>query len=157
MGLLANLNNVEIGDPLSFLCGSWKIERTFDDRGSARSGRFIGTGEFIPVADRTPVMAALAYQEQGVLSLGGHVGQASRRLEYRRSEGDVVELFFEDGRRFVDLSLVTGWWRSTHRCDEDTYEIITTVVSQIEIVEHWSVTGPSKDYDAVTVARRFPN
>jgi hypothetical protein len=63
--------------------------------------------------------------------------------------------YFLDGRPFVELDLVGGKWRSVHVCGDDRYEIATAVCSNDMVRERWQVTGPEKDYDAVTTLSRL--
>jgi hypothetical protein len=63
-------------------------------------------------------------------------------------------LYRPGGEPFVELDLTSGAWHASHPCGEDRYEISTVVESPDLVREYWRVTGPAKDYSAVTTLRR---
>ncbi|HEY3942037.1 MAG TPA: DUF6314 family protein [Acidimicrobiales bacterium] len=147
---------MEIADTLAFLIGRWSLRRSFDDHRSGSRGCFEGTAVLAgPIPGQTSAPGVRArYHEAGRLQFGTHAGPASRWLEYARLDGPSVMTYFPDGRPFVELDLHGGAWRSTHRCGDDHHRIVTVVRSPSEVEEHWSVRGPSTDYDAVATFRR---
>lgn len=134
------------------LLGSWRIERTYLERGRHERGTFTGTVTVVPSPIGTPGTAR--YVEEGRFVLGAYHANAERRLEVRRRPDGAVSLGFEDGRPFVDCDLRSGDCRAVHPCGDDRYEISWHAVSRDELTERWRVLGPQKDYDAWAVLRR---
>ncbi len=146
---------MDVGDALTFLLGTWQLERVIEDHRSGEDGSFVGTAtlERWPADEVEPVCRA-RYQEVGTLRLGAYSGAATRRLGCQRLADGCVRLRFEDGRPFVDLDLRHGRWHGIHRCGDDRYEL-TTVVRSLELVAaSWQVRGPHKRYDARTTLVR---
>lgn len=148
---------MEYPDTLSYLIGRWSVVRSITDHRNAIAGRFVGDAAFIEAAavPERSIRALAHYDEKGELSFGGHRGTARRHLEYRAYADGSVATFFSDGRKFVDLDLRSGAWRTTHLCGSDHYEITIVVKSSEMFEEHWRVSGPSKDYEAVTDLTRI--
>jgi len=146
-------------DTLSFLLGSWSIERRIDDRRSGVQGSFMGTATLIDTSserDRGRLSRA-RYEEVGELCFGSYKGLARRMLDYVRNDGGSVSLHFSDGRPFVDVDLRTGVWQGIHHCREDRYEMMMFARSPGVVEEQWQVRGPDKDYDAyATLTRSAP-
>jgi hypothetical protein len=147
---------MKVVDTLSFLSGKWTLERFLTDHRSGTEGRFEGnvTIEAAQSSPNPALSTRARYDESGTLRFGTHVGPASRSLDYVRLECGVVMLYFTDGKRFVDLDLRSGTWRSTHPCGEDQHEIFTVVRSAREVEERWRVRGPTTNFDAVAILRR---
>jgi hypothetical protein len=147
---------MRVVDTLSFLLGTWTLERSLTDHRAGTHGRFEGSATFAgaPSGQNAADGGRAHYDEMGTLRFGLHTGPAFRSLEYVRLESTIVMLYFTDGGPFVDLDLRSGNWRSVHHCGEDRYEIVTTVQSPSEVDEHWRVRGPTKDYDAIAILRR---
>lgn len=147
---------MKLSDLLSFLQGSWELDRRIDDGYSGIEGRFVGRGVFEAgrLIGGGGVGGRLVYREKGVLSFGSHRGEASRQLEYVSLGGGRVAVLFADGRPFVELDLVNGSGRATHDCGADRYEITLSVLSDDLLEEHWAVEGPKKAYTALTTLRR---
>jgi hypothetical protein len=147
---------MEVVDTLSFLLGTWTLERSITDHRAGTHGRFEGNATFAgePSGNNAADGGRAHYDEVGTLRFGIHTGPASRSLEYVRLESAIVMLCFADGNPFVDLDLRSGSWRSVHHCRKDRYEIVTTVQSPSEVEERWRVKGPTKDYGAVAILRR---
>lgn len=146
------IEGVEPFDTLSFLLGTWTVDRVIEDHRQGSSGRFSGKSELYvvePVQSHQATVVA-AYEEYGELKFGEHIVDARRRLEFHRVDGRRVALMFSDGRLFVDLDLSSGAWESLHHCGRDTYRISTVMRSSDVVEERWRVSGPNKDYDAVT-------
>ncbi len=145
---------MEILDTLGFLLGTWRLNRTIDDRRSAARGSFDGWATLTMAGDGRGHCAAVArYDEEGDLHVGTSVVRARRSLEYVAREA-MVMVCFVGGRHFVDLDLGAGAWNSDHLCGRDRYEIATVVLSPNVVEERWRVRGPAKDYDAVTTLTR---
>ena len=143
-------------DTLAFLLGTWELERTLEDHISGTTGLFKGRATFTEtVAAGAPPRCEWArYEESGELHFGTQRTRASRSLIYERLKDASVMLYFADGKPFVDLNLESGAWRGVHNCVEDLYEMTTTVGSPDLVQECWRVTGPRKDYLAVTTLTR---
>lgn len=138
-----------IDDTLEFLLGAWAIERTIDDHRDGASVRFSGTAEV------TRVPAGAVYLETGhLITAAGRRGPARRALGLRALDGGAVGIDFADGRPFLDLDLSTGDALATHPCRADSYEMAFTARGADELAETWRVTGPAKDYSALTIWRR---
>ncbi len=147
---------MQTADTLAFLLGTWALNRTIEDHRTTTSGLFEGQAS---VADLAAAGACSAcqrarYEESGELRFGTRVTRASRSLLYARLDDASVMLHFADGRPFVPLDLRSGEWHSVHHCGDDLYELDTTVHSPSVIQERWRVTGPSKDYVALTTLTR---
>jgi hypothetical protein len=147
---------VEIADTLELLLGSWALTRLIDDRPGATSTRLDGqaTWRIAPAGDGGLRRARL--DELGELTAGPHRVTAHRTLDAVSSDAGDLQLFFADGRPFIELDLRAGAWSATHLCGDDIYEISTKVRDLDTIEERWHVRGPEKDYDALSVLRRLP-
>jgi hypothetical protein len=144
-----------IADTLGFLLGRWDLSRSYTDHRGGTRGSFEGQA----VVAMTGTAAAAGpprarYEETGELRLGSHQGPAHRGLEYARQADGTLMLYRAGGQPFVELDLTSGAWHASHLCGEDHYEISTVVESPDVVREYWRVTGPAKDYSAVTTMRR---
>lgn len=148
-----------VTDLLSFLSGSWVIERRIDDARSGLTGCFTGEGLFVPAQAADGLGGrGLSYTETGELIFGTHRGQASRRLRYLGLSGGMASVHFADGRPFFELDLSAGRCRAEHGCGADRYEMTTLVVSEDLLEEEWVVEGPAKSYTArATLWRESPS
>jgi hypothetical protein len=142
---------VEISDTLSFLLGTWEVNRAYTDHRSGTSASFQGQA-VLAVDAAGPERAQ--YEEAGQLCLGDHQGQARRSLEYERRPDGTVLLYRPGRQPYVDLDLTSGAWDAVHPCGADRYEISTVVLLPDLVQEYWRVRGPEKDYTAVTTLRR---
>jgi len=97
---------------------------------------------------------ALAWVEEGTLTMGGQSFPATRRLVLRAA-GDVVDVEFADGRPFFRLDPVDGAWSATHGCAPDTYTVAGRFVGPDCFEETWHAVGPHKDYRLTTTYRRL--
>ena len=134
--------------PLDYFLGTWHVERTIADALSDDNGFFEGTATFSHGDDRVD------FEEVGVMRLGAYRGPARRRLYYYQGPGDSIDVSFVDGHHFVSLDLSSGVSRDVHLCERDRYDITTLVHSHDRFEESWRVSGPSKDYEAVTLFER---
>jgi len=147
---------VRTADTLDFLLGTWDLERVIKDYRSETDGVFRASATLIQSEAATANSRGeqARYHEAGELRFGTQLTRASRSLLYERLPDASVMLHFADGKPFVDLNLESGEWRGVHHCVDDLYELITTVRSASLVEERWRVTGPTKDYLAVTTLRR---
>jgi hypothetical protein len=164
-----------IPDALSFLRGTWRVERRLADHRSGTAGWFRGAARFAPAAGGDPEPGPhpaqsddskrrlppagpgweeLAYHEEGELVLGEHRGPASRRLIYRRRPDGTADVFFADGREFYLLDPRPGRWQARHPCGRDEYLLRGRVLSDQLLEERWQVSGPGKDYEIMTTLTR---
>ncbi|MGA8115729.1 MAG: DUF6314 family protein [Actinocatenispora sp.] len=128
-----------VHDPVRYLTGRWRLDRRIVDERSGQTGTFVGAAEFRPAGD------GLWYRESGELEFGGHRGEAWRELSYRRGDGTVLRVEFDDGRYFHDLDLSVGRWAVTHPCRADEYEGEFGIEGPDRWWQDWRVTGPAKD------------
>ncbi len=147
---------VEVADTLSFLLGTWSLDRSIEDYRGGREGSFTGVGAWTeePGPGGEPGEGGACYHESGRLVLATHEGLASRRLQVERMSHGAVMLRFHDGRPFVDLDLGPGECRRVHTCGADRYEISFVVRARSLVEERWRVRGPQKDYAAITTLAR---
>jgi Family of unknown function (DUF6314) len=145
-----------IGDTLGFLLGRWDLSRSYTDHRSGTRGSFEGQAVVAMTGSGGDAagLARARYEETGQLRFGSHEGPAQRGLEYARQADGTLMLYRAGGEPFVGLDLTSGAWHASHLCGEDRYEISTVVESPDVVQEHWRVTGPAKDYSAVTTMRR---
>jgi hypothetical protein len=143
-------------DTLAFLLGNWELRRSIEDHRTGISGLLEGQATLVDAGSggTSLVCERARYEESGELYLGTRVARASRSLLYERLGDASVMLYFADGSPFVDLNLQSGEWRTAHQCGDDLYELVTSVCSDTVVHERWRVTGPSKDYVAVTTLTR---
>jgi hypothetical protein len=147
---------VRTAETLAFLLGTWDLERVIEDYRSETNGVFLGGATLVQSEAETASSRCeqARYRESGELRFGTQVTRASRTLIYERLPDASVMLHFADGKPFVDLNLESGEWRGLHHCVDDLYELTTTVRSASVVEERWRVTGPNKDYLAVTTLTR---
>jgi hypothetical protein len=139
-------------DTLEFLLGTWDLTREIEDHRAQLSGLFEGRATLLVAESLGSVRSSrrARYDESGELRIGTRTTRASRSLVYEQLNDASVMMRFTDGSPFVDLNLQGGEWHALHRCGDDLYEMVTTVCSESVIQERWRVTGPSKDYAAIT-------
>lgn len=132
-----------VEDPVAFLAGTWQVDRDLHEAQDDRSGRFVGTAEFVPEDD------GLRWTETGDARLGDYAGSASRVLLVRPC-ADGWEVRFDDQRFFHPLDLTDGCSRVDHPCGEDHYRGELRVESHDRFVVAWRVRGPRKDQTIVS-------
>lgn len=136
------------GRALDRFAGHWEVERHIADLDSGWMGRFEGLAVF------TPVPGGLAYEERGVLRLGGLVSEAFRRYFWSERPGGRIAVSFEDGRPFHDFDPGLARAEASHYCDPDLYEVTYFFPARGEWRAEWRVEGPRKDFRLVTHYRR---
>ncbi|MDQ0372661.1 DUF6314 family protein [Cellulomonas humilata] len=129
--------------------GVWSVDRAILDARARLEGHLVGTAQFEPTDD-----GALAYVETGVLTFGGDVRPAGRRLLLRDAGGRAVDVLFADGRPFYRFDLVDDRWAGEHACGEDTYSVAGHFLGADRFEEVWHAVGPRKDYRLTTAYRR---
>ncbi len=141
-------------DTLNYLEGAWALDRRIIDHRDHRESRFLGHATFEwddTCASRDPL---LRLSENGEFRRGRHRLTSTRSLYFLRDRGPRALAYFSDGRLFIDLDLSARRWCATHVCGPDSYEIELAVLSPGCFQERWRVRGPSKEYDALTIAQR---
>jgi hypothetical protein len=148
---------VQTADTLAFLLGTWDLTRTIEDHRSGTCGQLEGQATLVDTGSGGTSLACerARYEESGELRFGTRVTRTSRSLVYERLGDAAVMLRFADGSPFVDLNLQSGEWCTAQHCGDDLYELATTLCSENVVQERWRVTGPSKDYVAVTTRKRL--
>ncbi|MFJ6835180.1 DUF6314 family protein [Streptomyces sp. NPDC091209] len=142
-----------VRDVLTYLTGSWRVERTVRDLASDAEGRFTGTTAFGPVEDagppaqaRPPAPAGLLHHESGTFVWQGVARPAERTLRFLPGENPGTALVrFSDGRPFHDLDLTSGRYVADHPCAADLYRGEFTVRDEHHWRSVWRVRGPAKD------------
>ncbi|WP_083956128.1 DUF6314 family protein [Tersicoccus phoenicis] len=138
-------------EPLTWFAGRWAMERRLDDRRAGRACTVTGTADFTATDDDD----VLAYAEVGTLTGDGQPSAAvERHLTLHDDGAPGVLVRFADGREYVRLELSGGYAEGVHHCAPDTYRITVRVDDDDAWTETWHVTGPAKDYTAVTRYRR---
>lgn len=122
-----------------FLLGAWRLTRLGWDGVTARSMRLRGTARVSNCA------AGLLLEERGILTVGAHVGEATRRTLFHIVGDSVATACFEDGRPFHRLDLATGMAPVRHDCPPDRYEGRYRVLTPACWLLSWRVTGPRKN------------
>ena len=143
-------------ETIGFLIGSWRVERLIEDHRSGLRGTFDGTATFIEFGhgDDSSFERRARFDEAGELCFGAYRGPSRRSLEYVQKEGAAAQIYFTDGRPFIELNLSSGTWQSTHLCGLDRYEINFSVKSDDLLEERWRVKGSNKDYEASATLTR---
>ena len=141
---------MNVPDTFAFLLGDWSLRREITDHRTGERGVFDGSAELRAAGPRA------RYAERGQLRYRGYEGVARRSLDLIRGENGRVAVHFLDGRLFFDLDLGAGECQAEHPCRADRYELGFTVPSADVIHERWRVSGPAKDYEALTTWCRRP-
>src|ERR1035441_10491450 len=94
---------MRVVDTLSFLLGTWTLERSLTDHRAGTHGRFGGSAAFAgaPSGQNAADGGRAHYDEMGTFGFGLHTGPAFRSLEYVRLESTIVMLYFTDGEASV--------------------------------------------------------
>ncbi len=124
---------------ISDFTGRWQIERQIID---ARAG---STAVFSGEAVLTPQQGGLIYRETGQLKLEGSAPITAERGYRWADAGDVVDVFFDDGKFFHRFELGDAP-KAAHWCDPDQYDVTYAFGAWPVWDATWTVKGPRKDY-----------
>ncbi|WGH79013.1 DUF6314 family protein [Jannaschia ovalis] len=108
------------------------------------------TVRFAGAAEWRPEGAWLRGVETGEIRQGGQVFAARRETLWREGP-DGIEVAFGDGRPF---HVIGPDGRAHHDCAPDTYLLRYDLSAWPRWSVRWRVTGPRKDYRALTRYRR---
>lgn len=124
--------------------GRWTILREIADRKNGTIGRLAGQAVFRKIPERK---GALFYEERGELVLeGAGPMTAERRYVWAESDGGLIEVEFEDGRRFHTIDLNRTMPFADHFCTPDHYWVNYDFRDWPVWHCEWHVRGPRKDY-----------
>jgi Family of unknown function (DUF6314) len=162
------MSSMRVSDTLDFLRGHWQIERVLVDHRTGTRGHFTGSAAILPATTQSPVASTggpaagpdrreASYTEQGELRFGPHTGPAQRVLGFQARPDGTIQVRFADGRPFYVLDLRPGHCQAEHPCHADRYRLTHVVYNTDLIEERWQVSGPDKDYHAITRLRRKPS
>ena len=127
------------------LTGRWRVARVIRHAGGA-------TARFDGIAAWTPEGGAFRCVETGRLTQDG-AGFEARRETLWRQEGDAIAVAFGDGRPFHRVGPVRD---AHHDCPPDDYRLCYDLSAWPNWSVRWRVTGPRKDYRALTRYWRGP-
>ncbi|MFI7414496.1 DUF6314 family protein [Streptomyces sp. NPDC049627] len=130
-----------VPDVLTYLAGSWRVERSVRDLASGEAGEFSGTTVFGPTDD-----GGLLHRESGTFVWQGAARPAERTLRFLPgATPGTADVRFADGRPFHDLDLRSGRHIADHPCSADLYRGEFTVRDADRWRTVWRVRGPAKD------------
>ncbi|MDN0196107.1 DUF6314 family protein [Streptomyces sp. S.PNR 29] len=130
-----------VPDVLTYLAGSWRVERSVRDLASGEEGAFSGTTVFGPLAE-----GGLLHEESGTFTWQGVGRPAERTLRFLPgSPPGTADVRFADGRPFHDLDLTSGHHVCDHPCAADLYRGAFTALDGDHWRTVWRVRGPAKD------------
>lgn len=130
-----------VPDALTYLAGSWRVERSVRDLASGEEGEFSGTTVFGPLED-----GGLLHHESGTFVWREVPRPAERTLLFLPgSSPGTADVRFADGRFFHDLDLTSGQYFADHPCSADLYRGEFTVRDANHWRTVWRVRGPAKD------------
>ncbi|MEU5889452.1 DUF6314 family protein [Streptomyces sp. NPDC047461] len=143
-----------VPEVLTYLAGSWRVERSVRDLASGEAGHFSGTTVFGPWDGE-----GLLHQESGTFTWQDVARPAERILRYLPGTSAAeAEVHFADGRFFHDLDLTSGHHITDHPCAADLYRGEFTVLDEHHWRTVWRVGGPAKDLVLTTeYARETPD
>jgi hypothetical protein len=137
-------------DVLTYLAGSWRVERSVRDLAGGAAGAFTGTTEFRPLGD-----TGLLHFESGTFVWQGVARPAERTLRFLPGpRPGTADVRFSDGRPFHDLDLATGRYVVEHPCAADLYRGEFSVHDEDRWRTVWRVGGPAKDLILTTEYER---
>lgn len=123
---------------LAALAGPWRTHRVIRHADGTRL-RFDGTSDWRPAG------TLLRCCEQGTLRQGDTSFQASRETLWRATP-QAIEVMFADGRPFHRIDGPDAH----HDCPPDDYRLRYDFGAWPKWSVRWRVTGPRKDYRALT-------
>jgi hypothetical protein len=130
-----------VPDVLTYLAGSWRVERSVRDLASGAAGEFSGTTVFGPLEG-----GGLLHHESGTFTWQGVPRPAERTLRFLPGAGrGTADVRFADGRPFHDLDLTSGRYTADHPCSADLYRGEFSVLDEDHWRTVWRVRGPAKD------------
>ncbi|MCT9078056.1 DUF6314 family protein [Streptomyces fulvoviolaceus] len=130
-----------VPDVLTYLAGSWRVERSVRDLASGEAGHFSGTTVF----SRSDGDGLLHF-ESGTFTWQGVPRPAERTLRFLPGPSPATaDVRFADGRPFHDLDLTSGRHIADHPCSADLYRGEFTVHDRDHWRSVWRVGGPAKD------------
>ncbi|UWQ20187.1 DUF6314 family protein [Jannaschia sp. W003] len=130
---------------LAALLGAWSFARIIRHADGTRA-RAWGTATWAPEG---PVLRCT---ETGTLEQG-RARLRAERVTLWRADGPRLHVAFSDGRPFHDFE-PTPWAEALHPCAPDTYRLGYDFRGRGFWSCRWRVTGPRKDYVALTRYRR---
>lgn len=130
-----------VPDVLTYLAGSWRVERSVRDLVSGAVGEFSGTTVFGPHEG-----GGLLHHESGTFVWQGVPRPAERTLRFLPGTArGTADVRFADGRPFHDLDLTSGRHIVDHPCSADLYRGEFSVLDEDHWRTVWRVCGPAKD------------
>ncbi len=129
-----------LAEPVTYLSGTWSLERRLEDVGLGVEGRFVGIARLEPAGD-----GRSRYREQGLLEWQGYRGQASRTLTVAPAGPATATFSFPDGRFFHLLQLRPDGYEVVHECGSDRYAGTFVLVGPDAWTATWRVDGPRKE------------
>lgn len=141
-------------DFLSYLPGTWHIDRQINVKGQAES-KFQGLAHIRP----TDMRGTFSYHEEGRF-VGEDVQLEGYRDYLFKVKGDTLTILFADahrmGEKYVTLDFLDGVTaQDTYLCDDDIYGLIFEIISGEYFVTETTVSGPEKDYKLITNYKRL--
>lgn len=146
--------NLDAVEQLAWFAGSWRFDRELTEGPAVHHVN--GTAEFVETTTTiNESLYSLDFLESGELLLSGSDATVpvERRLTHHATIDD-IDVRFAHGGHYLTLDLAGGECVATHPCAADTYLITVTIDGPDAWTERWRVTGPTKNYSAVTRYRR---
>lgn len=138
-----------MGDGKCCFAGEWRLIRRMRDLKRREIGRLTGRASFTPDGS-----GALAFEEQGILTLGAMRTEARRAYRYEMTEAG-FRVLFPDGRFFHEATLDDGTALVSHDCAPDLYRGRYRIESGDRWRLSWRITGPRKDLVISSVFSRL--
>jgi hypothetical protein len=130
---------------LAGLLGVWQVSRVLRSTDGLRA-RFKGIATWAPEGD------GLRCDETGTLTQNGTAFPATRTTLWRATT-TTLDVAFADGRPFHSFP-PEARANARHDCAPDTYDLYYDFTGWPRWSCRWRVTGPRKDYRALTRYRR---
>ena len=132
---------------ISTFIGLWTITREITDFSGGPNAQLTGRCDFVAEG------AGLTQAEVGTLQVMGSSTALKAERRYRwQAQGEVIAVFFDDGRFFHAFDPRGEEAQAEHDCPPDRYEVRYTFgVGELTAwTVEWRVRGPRKDYLSVT-------
>ncbi|WP_371154448.1 DUF6314 family protein [Jannaschia sp. 2305UL9-9] len=126
---------------LTAFAGLWRVARVIR-HADGQVARFSGQAEWRAEGD------GWRSAEVGTLTQGATAFEARRETLWQ-ADGDTIAVSFADGRPFHHIPPVARP-RATHDCPPDDYRLAYDFTAWPHWSVRWRVTGPRKDYRALT-------